>query len=505
MVDIPDFIPIRNASTLFDRKIDEQLLSQRDIENTWDELVVAGPIIVNYIGNLMVLASKKDFAFTLPTPNHIYQYMKYPNSFRATLVQVANQISNAFFTAHTNMDTIQVNMQQIPTHLKTVLKLLTSASPRLIQTMLPTALGNIERIAKQCANAANMTKIVYNSVTNLLHEVAQETISTQGSTENSVNSTANLTSQASSDQTLLNSELQFIRERYEEARIVLLKAREDYYNAYHAIPTRPKLFVGYVLATFAGGVTACIFSSCFSSKPPHIDNTPFENAKEKAELALKQLLAAEAKYDEWYSKMLEKQNKLAGIIMQISLLDLSQTDYQSTIDILISATLELGEIQKQWTNMTSFFTALAIRAEATRETILYEFIETIKNVTLISGVLDDADREFFVWAMQDTADDIDRGAHLLYLMATTYYDISNKYIINQISEMTGLVVTQTDSERQSRLKKLAQDTLDTSGKVSRMALDRKQQYEQRNQARQREYERYLQQVTLNEITPSIGK
>ena len=107
--------------------------------------------------------------------------------------------------------------------------------------------------------------------------------------------------------------------------------------------------------------------------------------------------------------------------------------------------------------------------------------------------------------MQETADEIDRGAHLLYLMATTYYDISKKYMINQISEMTGLVVIQTDSERQIRLKKLAQDTLDTSGKVSRMALERKQQYEQRNLARQEEYKRYLQQVTLNELTASIGK
>ena len=389
MVNISDLIRIENASILFDKKLDEQLLSQRDIETTWEEMVVAGPIIVNYIGNLMVLASKKDFAFTLPTSNHIYRYMKYPNSFRATLVQVANQVSNAFFIAHSNMDTIQVNMLQIPTHLKTVLKLLTSASPRLIQSMLPTALGNIERIAKQCANAANMTKLFYDSVTGLLQEVVEQTVYTQGSNEISVNATVNLTNHALIDQSLLNNELQFIRDRYEEAREVLMKAREDYYNAYHAIPTRPKRFIGFVAAGLAGGMVACIFASCGSSKPPKIDNTAFENAKATAELALQQLQAAEVKYDEWYSKMLEKQNKLAGIIMQISLLDLDKTDYQSTINILIGATTELSEIQKQWTNMTSFFIALAIRAEATRETVLYEFIETIKEVALINGVLDD--------------------------------------------------------------------------------------------------------------------
>ena len=501
-------IAMRNLTVLDDKKQDEQLLSQRAIEETWEELVVAGPITVNYIGNLMVLSSKQDFAFAPSNPDHVYQHIKYPNSFRTTLVQIANQIYNVFMGAHNNMDRIQLNMQQIPKHLKTVLQLLTSASPRLIQSMLPTALGNIERIAKQCADSANSTMKNYESVTLLLQEVAEAAIDSYGSNNASLADIDILVNNSLEEQHLLNTQLEDIRKQYEDAKSNLQKAREDYYNAYHAIPTRPTRIFGTFVAGVAGivgGALGSLFSSGGSRPPPPIDNTAFQNAKETAELALKNLQEAEAKYDEWYLRMLQKQNKLTAIIMQMSQLHMDTTDYKTTIDILLSATKEISEIQQQWTNMTRFFSILSMRAEATRETILHEFINTIKNVTLSNGLLDDADREFFVLQMLDTADEIEQGAHLLYIMAQTYYDVSNRYILNQISGIAGLAIIQTDSERQARMTQLAQDTLSTSAKVSRMTLERKQQYEQRNQARQDEYKRFIQQITLEELGSSVGK
>ncbi|CAF0999344.1 unnamed protein product [Rotaria sordida] len=78
-------------------------------------------------------------------------------------------------------------------------------------------------------------------------------------------------------------------------------------------------------------------------------------------------------------------------------------------------------------------------------------------------------------------------------------------MLNQIAGISGLSVTQTDSEREAKLKMLAQETLSTSAKVSRMALERKQQYKQRNHARQEEYNRFIQQITLNELESGVGK
>ncbi|CAF3627324.1 unnamed protein product [Adineta steineri] len=498
-----------NKAIVFDdKKLDEELVLQRGIEESWEELVVAGPIAVNYIGNLMILSSKQDFPFRPSNPAHVYQHIQYPKSFRTTLVQIAHRIYNVFMNAHSNMDRIQLNIQQIPKYLKTILQLLTSASPNLIQSMLPGVLGNIERIAKLCADAANSTMKNYESATRLLQEVAEVTIDSYGSNTASLTNITILVNSSLGEQNLMNNQLENIRKQYENTKGILQKAREDYYNAYHAIPVRPKRFFGVIAAGLIGGLVGSALGGLFGgNKPPpsSIDNIAFQNAKEKAELALKNLQEAEKQYDQWYSLMLEKQNKLAGIIIQMSQLQMSQTDYKTTIDILVRSVKEIGDIQTQWGRMTRFFSILAMRAEATRETILHEFVDTIKHVTLSDGVLDDADREFFVLQMRDAADEIEQAAHLLYIMSKTYYDVSNQYMMGQVAGISRLAVIQTDSERQTYMAQLAQDTLSTSAKVSRMVLERKQNYEQRNQARQYQLKQFIQQSTSKGLESNIGK
>ncbi|CAF1198861.1 unnamed protein product [Adineta steineri] len=497
----------RNSTIFDDKKLDKELVLQRGMDESWEELVVAGPIAVNYIGNLMVLSSKHDFPFRPSNPAHVYQHIQYPNSFRTTLVQIANKIYNVFMNAHSNMDRIQLNIQQIPKHLKTTLQLLTSASPKLIQSMLPGTLGNIERIAKLCADAANSTMKNYESATRLLQEVTEVTVDSYGVNNASLTNITILVNSSLNEQDLLNDHIQSIREDYENAKRNLQKAREDYYNAYHAIPVRPKRFVGMIVAGFIGGMVGGALGGLFGGNkpPPPIDNTAFQNAKETAELALKNLQNAEKEYDKWYSSMLENQNKLAGIIIQMSQLQMSQTDYKTTIDILVSAVKEINEIQTQWERMTRFFSILAMQAEATRETILHEFVDTIKNVTQNNGLLDDADREYFVFLMQDAVEDIEQAAHLLYTMSKTYCDVSNQYMMGQISGISRLAVIQTDSERQTYMAQLAQDTLSTSAKVSRMVLERKQNYEQRNQARQYQLKQFIQQSSLEGLESNVGK
>ena len=47
--------------------------------------MTAGPLTVNYVGALLTLASKRDFPLERPT-KFVFQHIKEPNSFRATMV-----------------------------------------------------------------------------------------------------------------------------------------------------------------------------------------------------------------------------------------------------------------------------------------------------------------------------------------------------------------------------------------------------------------------------------
>ncbi|UJR06841.1 hypothetical protein I4U23_011129 [Adineta vaga] len=509
-------LSIVKNSMVFDDRLDEELLSQRGIEEKWEDLVVAGPITVNYLSNLMVIASKQDFALIPPTPNYIYEYIKYPNSFRTTLVQLGNEMYSAFLGAHTNMDRIQMNMQQIPNHIKTALKLLTSASPRLIKTLLPLTLTNIKRIASQCMQSANSTTHNYRNLAAFLHELTAVAQGTGASSSSELIIIGQLLANSTAEQDLLNVQIESIRQEFEAAREALQKAQKEYYEAYHAIPGRRKRFfggfvastlgsiVGSVVNVFSGALqtVGCIFASC-GGRP--IDNTPFENAKKKAELALERLKQAQAIYDKWYTQMLEKQDKLTATIIQLSQLNMTNIDHQTIINILTSASQEIIHIQTQWDKMIRFFAKLSLQAEQTQGTILFEFIGVIEETEMASGVLDDADREFYVTLLLGTADEIDRGAHLLYIMSKTYYDISHQYIMTQIAGISQFLLPQTDTERENRMKQIAQETLSTSAKVSRMALERRQQYDQRNEERRIAYEQFIQQVALEDLQSSIGK
>jgi hypothetical protein len=124
-----------------------------------------GPTAINLLGQVMVLSSKKDFSFVEKLPDRTYKYVRYPTSFRATLVQIVNEAYMAFLVAHSNMDQIQLYMQQIPGHIKTALKLLATAPFSLLEKLLPLSLNNIEHAGAECANLSLTT---YNKFVDLI-------------------------------------------------------------------------------------------------------------------------------------------------------------------------------------------------------------------------------------------------------------------------------------------------------------------------------------------------
>jgi hypothetical protein len=65
----------RVDTSVFDSLRDDQLINQPEIDKEWESLMVSGPMAVGYMGNLMVLASKRDFPFQAP-PGYTYRYIR---------------------------------------------------------------------------------------------------------------------------------------------------------------------------------------------------------------------------------------------------------------------------------------------------------------------------------------------------------------------------------------------------------------------------------------------
>ena len=69
---------------------DSALVSQSNMDLPWERFIINGPSTVSLLGQLMVVSSKLDFSFREYQADYNFVYMRYPNSFRATLVQIAN-------------------------------------------------------------------------------------------------------------------------------------------------------------------------------------------------------------------------------------------------------------------------------------------------------------------------------------------------------------------------------------------------------------------------------
>jgi hypothetical protein len=131
-------------------------------------------------------------------------------------------------------------------------------------------------------------------------------------------------------------------------------------------------------------------------------------------------------------------------------------------------------------------------------------IGAIKEAQAHNLLIEPSDREFFVEILSITCQEIERGAHLLYVMSRTYYDVSSEYMINQIASMNTLLLLNTDTQRKAYLQSLSLNTTSTSTRIIRLGQERQNQYVLRNKARQEEYERFLTKLAEEELDGFIG-
>jgi hypothetical protein len=125
--------------------------------------------------------------------------------------------------------------------------------------------------------------------------------------------------------------------------------------------------------------------------------------------------------------------------------------------------------------------------------VLQDFLGVIYAVESMGKQLNPIDQTLFVVMLVESAKDIDRDSHLLFLMAKTYFDISNKYMIDQIAGMAGLIYLQNDAARDTYVKEVANESRATSIKVKDLAAERQRQYELVNFNRQEQYMEFIRE------------
>ncbi|CAF3136586.1 unnamed protein product [Rotaria sp. Silwood2] len=170
-LDLPtDEIPIATTITTTTTTTTTTTLAP-EVDHEWEDLVLGGPTVVNYLGLFMVHASRKDQVLT-PSSDYIVNYIHNVQSLRATLIQISSAMQAAFQVAREDLVRIQNSMNQIPEHIKAGLLLIQTAPKDLLSKLLPYTLRNVKRAANEGSSVSKPTLERFVSVGLLLEEFA---------------------------------------------------------------------------------------------------------------------------------------------------------------------------------------------------------------------------------------------------------------------------------------------------------------------------------------------
>lgn len=286
---------------------------------------------------------------------------------------------NALMGAHMAMDQIQLAIKQVPTHVKTAMKLITSASDAMLKSMLPRTLASIGRLATESADVANSTLLRFNLLQDLLAEIIELSTTTQSANEADIEQMNRQKENATLEQERLVKNLEMIQNQYNQSKIGLEIARKEYVEAMELLKASStptvvqdgnlpldllKLGISLVLGPI--DAIGSILGSLGGSQQ-RVDNTRFENALKLAQTAKAALEKAEQLHNSHFHLQLDQQNELSRTISEMALLDLSVLSTEEVVRLLIKATKQIHLIRAQWERMIEFFSKLAVQAHSTQQ------------------------------------------------------------------------------------------------------------------------------------------
>lgn len=145
----------------------------------WEEYLTPAPLSIAIMGELVFISSSTDFSINKNSPKGGYKFIKYPDSFRACLMQVCNSGWWAFNEAHTSMDQIRLHTAQVPDYMKTAVKILFQGDDEVVKAHLPDQLDNIRLIADECLQLSSATEKRFTDVINIIQELLEACVNAE--------------------------------------------------------------------------------------------------------------------------------------------------------------------------------------------------------------------------------------------------------------------------------------------------------------------------------------
>ena len=237
-----------------DKRNDIMMLMNK--EASWDQFLTPAPYAIAILGELILISADTDFSLEDKPPKDGFQLLRYPNSFRASLVQVSHSGWEAFNEAHTSMDQIKLHSANVDTHVKNAVKFLLKGSPQEVEHMLPLCLKKIKKISDESLSLAKNIEGRFVTTMKLIAELLEACTNTKGIYESKIKETAAAIRVAKCEEGAAKKEKEAMDQRLKTMEKDVKEAQNDFKDAVSSMPTASDILQLSLVDSMVEGVRA---------------------------------------------------------------------------------------------------------------------------------------------------------------------------------------------------------------------------------------------------------
>ncbi|KAJ1212889.1 hypothetical protein NDU88_000532 [Pleurodeles waltl] len=228
----------------------------------WEEFLMPAPISIAILGELAAISSAQgDFSINLNPPKDGFKYMKYPESFSASLMQVCNKAWGSFSTANKNMDQIRLLTGSMPSATKEIVTILFQ-NTETVNALLPQRLSRFLTVSNECISLAQSVEISFSETIHLIQEVLEACLNSKKGYEKKLTDVKIALEQLTIREASANKSVQMAEEFRKSTETQLKDASDVYKDALKKVPsvweTMAANFVGGLLDTLSFTVNRVI-------------------------------------------------------------------------------------------------------------------------------------------------------------------------------------------------------------------------------------------------------
>ncbi|KAG8994957.1 hypothetical protein FRB95_005059 [Tulasnella sp. JGI-2019a] len=240
-----------NQVTSFNNAIAETNSGKTDVDDftfnywyksNWGDMLVPAPMAVSILGQLTLVATAADFK--LVSPSGGFKQVQYPDSFRATILQLTDDGARSLQQSYSNMDVISKRCAGIKPGLNNIIQLLVGTDGNTekqnnddIKRYLPSQLSQLQTAVQSCLTKAQEMDTDFAQLLDLTMEIHESCTATQGDNESKLKDATMRQSILDAQKKAAEEAKTLEKEHLEEAKKSFTDAQDQFKKAADSMPS----------------------------------------------------------------------------------------------------------------------------------------------------------------------------------------------------------------------------------------------------------------------------